>query len=173
MPPSEVRRAALLNVPLTPATIVSVLQRTRDVDTITRKIMYTVVLPKLGHPRQLSLVQREQVIKDGLGDREPGVRVAAGKLLAKWFETVQGDATGDESPDAWVGDDAGLMKAFIQFLALFDVVGSGEAIAVDAVTCIFVTRPEIPDAFIFPGEYSPLLFVVEELTMSQSCIGDS
>lgn len=114
--------------------------------------MYTAVLPRLGHPRQLTLVQREQVIKDGLGDREPGVRVAAGKLLAKWFDTVQGDdANSEDDPEAWVGDDGGMMKAFVRFLGLFDVVGSGEAIAVDAATCIFVTRPDIPDAFIFPG----------------------
>ncbi|EAU89293.2 condensin subunit Cnd3 [Coprinopsis cinerea okayama7 len=154
-PTAEVRRAALLNVPLTSATIDAVLLRTRDVDTITRKIMYTAVLPKLGHPRQLTLVQREQVIKDGLGDREPGVRVAAGKLLAKWFDIVQAESSAEEEqdPEAWVGDDGGLMKAFIKFMGLFDVIGSGEAIAVDAVTCIFVTRPDIPDAFVFPDLY--------------------
>ncbi|TFK26559.1 condensin subunit Cnd3 [Coprinopsis marcescibilis] len=153
-PTADVRRAALLNVPLTAATINAILQRTRDVDTITRKIMYTAVLPKLSHPRELTLVQREQVVKDGLGDREPGVRVAAGKLLAKWFETVHADPTiAEQDPDAWVGDDGGLTKACVAFLDIFDVIGAGETIAVDAITCIFVTRPDIPDAFVFPELY--------------------
>ncbi|KAJ2914546.1 hypothetical protein MD484_g5881, partial [Candolleomyces efflorescens] len=153
---AEVRRASLLNVPLTPATIGTVLKRTRDVDTTTRKIMYTAVLPKLGHPRQLSLVQREQVIKDGLGDREPGVRVAAGKLLTKWFDVILAEADAAQEDDAlgaWEGDDSGLMKGLIRFLSLFDVIGSGEAIAVDTLGSIFVTRPDIPEAFAFPESY--------------------
>ncbi|RXW17080.1 hypothetical protein EST38_g8776 [Candolleomyces aberdarensis] len=153
---AEVRRASLLNVPLTPATIGTVLKRTRDVDTTTRKIMYTAVLPKLGHPRQLSLVQREQVIKDGLGDREPGVRVAAGKLLTKWFDVILAEADAAQEDDAlgaWEGDDSGLMKGLIRFLSLFDVIGSGEVIAVDTLTSIFVTRPDIAEAFAFPESY--------------------
>ncbi|KAF6764231.1 nuclear condensing complex subunit [Ephemerocybe angulata] len=155
-PAAEVRRASLLNVPLTPATLDTILKRTRDVDTTTRKIMYTAVLPKLGHPRHLSLVQREQVIKDGLGDREPGVRVAAGKLLTKWFDVIlaeQDERTQDGSLAGWEGDDSGIMKGLIRFLALFDVIGSGEAIAVDTLISIFVTRPDIPEAFVFPEQY--------------------
>lgn len=151
-PLSEVRRASLLNVPLTPITLDPILKRTRDVDTTTRKIMYTAILPKLGHPRHLSLVQREQVIKDGLGDREPGVRVAAGKLLAKWFDVILSEQ-GEGEEAEWVGDDSGTMKGLVRFLALFDVIGSGEAIAVDTLISIFVTRPDIPEVFAFPGEF--------------------
>lgn len=121
--------------------------------------MYTAVLPKLGHPRHLSLVQREQVVKDGLGDREPGVRVAAGKLLAKWFDVILSEA--DKQPESedtsWEGDDSGTMKGLIRFLSLFDVIGSGEAIAVDTLISIFVTRPDIPEVFVFPGERNLLL----------------
>lgn len=119
--------------------------------------MYTAVLPKLGHPRQLSLVQREQVIKDGLGDREPGVRVAAGKLLTKWFDVILSESDAAQEDDAlagWEGDDSGLMKGLIRFLSLFDVIGSGEVIAVDTLISIFVTRPDIPEAFAFPGKFS-------------------
>jgi condensin complex subunit 3 len=112
--------------------------------------VYTAVLPKLGHPRHLSLVQREQVVKDGLGDREPGVRVAAGKLLTKWFDVILSEADGDNSL-GWEGDDSGIMKGLIHFLSLFDVIGSGEAIAVDTLISIFVTRPDIPEVFVFPG----------------------
>ena len=141
----------MLNVPLTPATVDVILKRTRDVDTTTRKIMYTAVLPKLGHPRQLSLVQREQVIKDGLGDREPGVRVAAGKLLTKWFDIISTEES--NTAKEWEGDDAGVMKGLIRFLSLFDVIGTGEAIAIDALVSIFITRPEVPEVFVFPSQY--------------------
>jgi condensin complex subunit 3 len=148
----EVRRTALLNVPLSSATLDAVLSRTRDVDPLTRKIVYTGVLQtRLSHPRQLTIAQREQVVKDGLGDREPGVRVAAGKLVASWFDIVLTET--DKAEEAtWEGDDGGVMKGLIRFLALFDVVGPGETVAVDAMTSIFVTRPDLPTVFTFPGE---------------------
>lgn len=78
------------------------------------------------------------------------MRVAAGKLVARWFDMVlEGN---DQREDfTWAGDETGFMNAFIGFLLLFDVVGPGEAVAVDAVLSIFVTRPDIPDVFIFPG----------------------
>jgi len=43
------------------------------------------------------------------------------------------------------------MKGLVRFLGMFDVVGPGEAVAVDAVLSIFTTRPEVPDVFVFPG----------------------
>jgi condensin complex subunit 3 len=156
---SEVRRAALLQVPLTPSTLSAVLSRTRDTDALTRKLVYSAVLQsKLGHPRQLTIAQREQIVKDGLGDREPGVRVAAGKMVASWFDMVLTET--DEAADVtWIGDDGGIMKGFVKFLSLFDVVGPGEAVAIDAMLSIFVTRPDISDVFIFPGWSVPLHYL--------------
>ncbi|KAF5379027.1 hypothetical protein D9615_006072 [Tricholomella constricta] len=152
-PAPEVRRAALVHVPLISTTIDTILSRTRDTDALTRKLVFFNVLhSKLEHPRQLTISQRELVIKDGLGDREPSVRVAAGKLAANWFDIVHAEPSEAEEY-TWVGDDGGVMKALLKFLAVFDVVGPGEAVAVDAVLSIFVTRPNIPDAFIFPDAY--------------------
>ncbi|KAF8962585.1 nuclear condensing complex subunit [Flammula alnicola] len=153
-PAAEVRRAALVHVPLSPATIDAVLSRTRDVDPVTRKLVYTGVLQaKLGHPRHLSIAQREQVVKDGLGDREPGVRVAAGKLVTSWFDAVLVEAQKANEESTWEGDDGGVMKGLIHFLGLFDVVGPGEAVAVDAVLSVFTTRPDVPDVFVFSDAY--------------------
>ena len=149
-PTSEVRRAALLNLPLLPTTLDTILTRTRDTDVVTRKLVYSHVLQtKLGHPRHLTIGQREQIIKDGLGDREPSVRLAAGKLVASWFDLVLPER--DAEGMAWVGDDAGVMKGFVKFLTLFDVVGPGEVVAVDAMLSIFVTRPNLTEVFVFPG----------------------
>lgn len=145
------RRAALVNIPLVPATLDVILGRARDVDPVTRKLVYNGVLQsKLGHPRQLSIAQREQIVKDGLGDREQGVRVAAGKLVASWFDTVMAEVLKAEESN-WDGDDGGVMKGLIHFLTLFDVVGPGEVVSVDAILSIFTTRPDIPDVFIFKG----------------------
>ncbi|CAA7257465.1 unnamed protein product [Cyclocybe aegerita] len=152
-PAGEVRRAALLNVPLIPSTIDGILSRTRDVDAITRKLIYSnVLLPKMKHPRQLTIAHREQIVKDGLGDREPTVRVAAGKLVTSWFDTILAEEE-HESTKGWEGDDGGVMKGLIRFLGLFDAVGPGEAVAVDAILSVFTTRPEVPDVFVFPDEY--------------------
>ncbi|KIM46792.1 hypothetical protein M413DRAFT_23143 [Hebeloma cylindrosporum] len=154
-PAAEVRRAALLNVPLTKATVDGILSRTRDVDPVTRKLVYAGVLQnKLAHPRHLTIAQRETVVKDGLGDREPAVRVAAGKLVASWFDAVVAEVQqGEEDTMTWEADDGGVMKGLVHFLGLFDVVGPGEAVAVDAVLSIFTTRPDMPDAFVFSEGY--------------------
>jgi condensin complex subunit 3 len=154
---SEVRRAALVNIPLVPASLDTILGRTRDVDPVTRKLVYLGVLQsKLGHPRQLSIAQRELIVKDGLGDREPGVRVAAGKLVASWFDMAMAEAPKTKS--TWNGDDGGVMKGLIHFLGLFDMAGLGEPIAVDAVLSILTIRPDIPDVFTFEGSSVPFVY---------------
>ena len=140
----------MVNVPLDNATLGFVLSRTRDTDPVTRKLVYSVLGSKLVHPRQLSIALREQLVKDGLGDREPAVRLAAGKLIASWFDKILGEAM-VSSEETWMGDDAGVMRAFLAFLGLFDVVGPGEVIAIDAMLSIFITRPELIDVFEFPG----------------------
>jgi condensin complex subunit 3 len=160
-----------LNVPVDNATLDVFLSRTRDTDPVTRKLVYSVLQSKLAHPRQLSIAQRELIIKDGLGDREPAVRLAAGKLVASWFDKVLSEATIPED-ETWTGDDGGIMRGFVAFLGLFDVVGPGESIAVDAILSIFVTRPELADAFIFQGKYRSIL-QVNALTWLQRPIGKS
>lgn len=150
---SEVRRAALVSVPVAPDSLDTILTRTRDTDTITRKLVYSNVLQsKLVHPRQLTIAQREDLIRAGLGDREPAVRAAVGKVIGGWFDLVLVDVKEPPDGQAWVGDDGGVMKAFIQFLGLFDVVGPGEGIAVDAVLSILTTRAGTCEVFVFPGE---------------------
>ncbi|KAK7023043.1 nuclear condensing complex subunit [Favolaschia claudopus] len=150
-PAPEVRRAALLHVPLTAVTLPSVLTRTRDVDAVTRKLVYASVLtPRLEHPRHLSVAQREQLVQTGLGDREPAVRLAASKMVAAWFELVLADPV-EELP--WTGDDGGIMAGLIAFLTLFDVVGPGEAVAVDALLSLAGSRADVFDVFVFSEDY--------------------
>ncbi|TCD66080.1 hypothetical protein EIP91_001838 [Steccherinum ochraceum] len=166
-PASEVRRIALLNTPLLPDTLPTLLTRTRDVDIAVRALLYAhVLLPmnpdasastsrasrnamanpnRLSSPKQLTIEQRERVVKDGLGDREGKVRAGAGKMLAGWFDWAA------ES----LGDGEGkTLLALIAFLKLFDVVGDGgDLMAVDALKSLFVTRPEVLDAIVFEDTY--------------------
>ncbi|KAF8647428.1 hypothetical protein AX16_006718 [Volvariella volvacea WC 439] len=96
---AEVRRATLLNIPVSQGTMNAILDRSRDTDTMIRKLVYHAVLQshtKQGgsevmgptHPRALSIEQRELIVKNGLGDREPSVRLAAGSLLGNWVDVV-------------------------------------------------------------------------------------
>ena len=150
---SEVRRASLLNIPVTLETLPVILTRTRDLDTITRKLVFsTVLLTKLDHPKRLTIAQREEVIKAGLGDREPAVRAAAGKLVTSWYDLAHAESQ-DFSEPPFGGDDGGVMRAFDKLLGLFDVVGPGEEVAADAMLAVFTTRPTLPDGFVFAGGY--------------------
>ncbi|KAG7448853.1 ARM repeat-containing protein [Guyanagaster necrorhizus] len=150
-PSAEVRRAALVNLPIAPQCMKTILTRTRDTDPVTRKLVYSTALPKLGDPRKLTIAQREDVVRTGLGDREPAVRVAVSKMLANWFDLTKNQDMSID--DTWEGDDSGVMKGFIQFICLFDVVGPGVTIAVDAVLSQFNLRPALLDAFIFTDQF--------------------
>lgn len=89
----EVRRAALYNLPRTPDTLPHILARTRDMDATLRRIVYIGPLStqSLPDPRVLSIAQREEVVKNGLGDREPAVRRAAAFMLGEWLTAAGGD----------------------------------------------------------------------------------
>lgn len=131
---SEVRRAALYNLPRTQETLPMILARTRDVDPILRRTVYqgSLSAASLPNARFLSIEQREQVVRHGLGDREPAVRKAAAAMLGGWLD--QEDVAGD----------------LVKFLGFFDVVSS--EVAEEALLSIFVTRPETLDVE-FPEEW--------------------
>lgn len=87
------RRAALYNLPRTAATLPHILSRTRDIDPILRRTVFHGSLSATALPdaRLLSIAQREQVVRNGLGDREGSVRKAAAAMLAVWVDQTDGD----------------------------------------------------------------------------------
>ncbi|KII87912.1 hypothetical protein PLICRDRAFT_112070 [Plicaturopsis crispa FD-325 SS-3] len=140
-PAPDVRRSALLHAPLTPSTLPILLTRTRDTDALTRKLVYTgILLSRIEHPRHLTIAQRELVVQDGLRDREVAVRVAAGKVLGAWFDIARSES-----------DDT--VTALAAFLRLFDVLGAGECIAVDALNSVFLTRAEVLNDVVFTDAF--------------------
>ncbi|KIM86130.1 hypothetical protein PILCRDRAFT_816668 [Piloderma croceum F 1598] len=143
-PAVEVRRAALVNIPSSPQTLPTILSRGRDVDPVMRKLLYSsVLLTKLEDPKHLTIAQRERVVKDGLGDRESSVRVAAGKVVEAWFEGIVSEGSGDGTV---TGDIVG-------FLQLFDIVESGAGAAADALQSLFVTRRGVLDEIAFNDSF--------------------
>lgn len=143
-PNSEVRRAALYNLPRTAATLPYILSRTRDVDPILRRTVYHGSLASLPDPRVLTIAQREEVVRNGLGDREASVRKAAAGMLGGWVDLDDGDLLKARSSYE--------IQLTGQFLTAFNVTTS--AVVEDALVSVFVTRPEIFDAVEFDGAYS-------------------
>ncbi|KAL5480828.1 YCG1_1 [Sanghuangporus weigelae] len=128
---AEVRRAALIHIPFTPATLPALLTRMRDIDALTRKLVFTAVLPRLADPRQLTIAQREQIVSQGLGDRTEAVRVSAAKLLGSWADACEGDLAA--------------------FVTLFDV--HTPDIARDALKSVFLTRAEVANEMEFDDAF--------------------
>ncbi|RPB12529.1 hypothetical protein P167DRAFT_565197 [Morchella conica CCBAS932] len=91
-PSADVRRTVLYNVSPTPHTLPYLLARTRDIDSATRRSVFTRLLPTLGDFRHLSIGMREKLLRWGLNDRDESVRVAARKMFNyRWVEDVGGD----------------------------------------------------------------------------------
>jgi condensin complex subunit 3 len=161
---SDVRRAALLHIPVLVTTLPAILLRTRDTDATIRKLVYSAVLEPnvmqsddsikamgVTHPRALSIAQRELIVRNGLGDREGGVKAAAGAVVGSWV-----DAVGQRD-----GDDEGELKLEMQvvrFLTLFDLAEN--KIAEDALLSVFESRPDVFDHLEFDGNVVSLIVCV-------------
>jgi condensin complex subunit 3 len=76
-----------------PVTLPIILARSRDVDPILRRTVYHGSLSAASLPdaRILTIAQREEVVRNGLGDREPNVRKAAAVMLGGWLDQAGGD----------------------------------------------------------------------------------
>lgn len=149
-PSSEVRQLALVNIPVTPATLPAILTRTRDEDAVVRSLLYGSVLSRphtnrdrhVLRPSQLSIAQRERLVRDGLGDRKDPVRAAAASMLVGWFDLVSDS-----------NNEPIFLQSSVRFLKLFDVVApEGELIATDALRTVFLSKTQVLRKFTFPGE---------------------
>ncbi|KAI0699152.1 nuclear condensing complex subunit [Cerioporus squamosus] len=168
-PSPDVRRAILQNLPLSPATLPPILERSRDVDGGIRKMVYSNVLEKFclppdegstgtigfTHPKALSIAQREMIVRNGLGDREGPVRAAAAQLLGHWVDVVRNDGSKKEDKDAKsnvkkeVSEET--IEDLVAFLRLFDL--SEGKVAEDALSSVFDTRLDIYEHLEIPEEY--------------------
>ena len=143
-PSADVRKALLLNLPLTPGTLPYLLERARDLDPATRRALYSRLLPALGDFRHLSLSMREKLLRWGLRDRDENVRKATGRLFREnWIQDCAGP-----KPEPVDGKPADPLPAntdaLLELLERIDVINSGveEGIAPVAMKEFWEGRPD-------------------------------
>jgi len=141
--PSEVRKAVALNIPPTDLTIGALVSRTRDVDDAVRRVIYHHCLPQIPLPRYFSIAQREQILRNGLGDRDETVKASTAKLIGQWVDLFGGE--------------------LLEFLDTFELV-SGTEVAEDALKALFKHRPDVLDSIKFEGAQVRAGAVVRFLT---------
>lgn len=159
----------LKNLPCSRETLDAVLERSRDVDTHIRKMVYTEVLEKYcipvdptldkggyTNPRALKIAQRELIVKNGLGDREEAVKTSAARLLGKWLEVLHEEgAKKEQNEDENMKKEANeeTIEQLVEFVTLFDLMEStNETTAAEmALGSVFDTRMDIFEHLEFPG----------------------
>ncbi|KAJ2781905.1 chromosome condensation complex Condensin, subunit G [Coemansia javaensis] len=129
-PSAEVRRAVLLNVAKTPATLPLVLERARDVDATNRKCLFLKVMPHIDY-HLLSIEDRERLLAAGINDRDPNVKRACVQMIG-------------ESWLAFAGQN------LLELTSSLDVVDS--PVATKAMQALFSAYPEIPENLSFDRE---------------------
>jgi condensin complex subunit 3 len=153
---ADVRRALLLNLPITPTTLPYLLERARDRDAPTRRTLYSRLLPKLGDFRHLSLSMREKLLRWGLRDRDEKVRKAAARLFAeRWIEDCAGTkAAGEGEVDKTKLHEASI-PALLELLERIDIINSGgeSGIGLDAMKEFWTARPDYVDAVAFDDDF--------------------
>ena len=147
-PSAEVRRSLLVNLPILPNTLPYLLERARDADALTRRAVYSRLLPALGDFRHLSLSMREKLLRWGLRDRDETVQKAAARLFReRWIEDCAGTAMATEdgkpaepSPPSFEG--------LLELLERIDVVNSGveNGVALEAMNGFWDGRPDYREA---------------------------
>ncbi|KAL8726494.1 MAG: hypothetical protein Q9166_006689 [cf. Caloplaca sp. 2 TL-2023] len=154
-PGADVRRSLLLNLPLAPKTLPFLLERARDVDSATRRALYSRLLPALGDFRHLSLSMREKLLRWGLRDRDENVRQATGKLFReRWIEDCVRSAEVAEDGTAQQAAPPNL-DGLLELLERIDVVNSaaGNGIATEAMKEFWSGRPDYRDAISFDHSF--------------------
>jgi condensin complex subunit 3 len=117
-----------------------------------RRLVYSTILEKncttadgyaMGplHPPVLTIAQRELIIRNGLGGREPAVRAAAGSLLGVWVDVARGATKPEEG--------GGVMDDLLALLGLSDP--NENTAAEDASLSIFAIRIDIFDQLELKG----------------------
>jgi condensin complex subunit 3 len=156
-PSAEVRRVVLLNLPMNPSTLRYILERARDMDATTRRLLYVKILPKLGDFRHMSLVEREKLIRWGLRDRDDVVRKAAARLFReRWLENCASAYDTRPEEEKKPGEVAPpSIGALEELLERIDVLRSGEedGMAHEAMREFWDGRPDYREAIDFDHEF--------------------
>lgn len=154
-PSADVRRSLLVNLPILPNTLPFLLERARDQDAMTRRAVYSRLLPALGDFRHLSLSMREKLLRWGLRDRDDTVRKAAGKLFReRWIEDCAGapPLNEDGQPAEF---PAPSLDGLLELLERIDIVNSGveSGVALEAMKGFWEGRPDYRESLTFDDNF--------------------
>ncbi|KAF9691454.1 hypothetical protein EKO04_010694 [Ascochyta lentis] len=156
-PDAQVRRAILSNLPYFPTTLRDQLERARDMDPATRRIVYTKILPTLGDFRHLSLVEREKMIRWGLKDRDDIVHKATARLFReRWIEDCASKRDTRPEEERLPGTVAPpSLEALCELLERIDVVHAGDddGMAHDAMKEFWAGRPDYREDLEFDADF--------------------
>ena len=152
-PSAEVRRSLLVNLPILPNTLPFLLERARDQDPLTRRAVYSRLLPALGDFRHLSLSMREKLLRWGLRDRDENVRKAAGRLFRdRWIEDCVGP-TQSETDSA--EQKIPVFEGLLELLERIDVINSGveNGVALEAMKGFWEGRQDYREALLMDENF--------------------
>ncbi|KAJ9134466.1 Condensin subunit-like protein [Pleurostoma richardsiae] len=167
-PSADVRRSLLVNLPILPNTLPFLLERARDQDALTRRAVYSRLLPALGDFRHLSLSMREKLLRWGLRDRDENVRKAAGRLFReRWIEDCAGTPAQVEGQPAEPAPPS--FDGLLELLERIDVVNSGveNGVALEAMKGFWEGRPDYREAVTFDDNFWETL-TAESVFMARS-----
>lgn len=156
-PDAQVRRTILANIPFFRDTIQMQLERARDIDPATRRMVYARILPILGDFRHLSLVQREKMIRWGLKDRDDAVRKATAQLFSeRWIEDCASRRDTRPEEEKVPGSTAPpSLEALCELLERLDIVRAGQedGMAHEAMRQFWARRPDYLEAIEFSNQF--------------------
>ncbi|KAF9269428.1 hypothetical protein L218DRAFT_1029797 [Marasmius fiardii PR-910] len=157
---AEVRRAILMNIPITKVSLCAILERTKDTDTSIRKLVYSHVLTRdaaggVTHPQKFSIAQREMICRNGLGDRDESVRAAATDLLTLWLDVLSDVKSEEQSNE---------VDRLVELLKIFDLAEA--KVANDALSNIFTQHPGTFQGIKIDGSFWDAL-TTEKLFLAQ------
>jgi condensin complex subunit 3 len=95
-------------------------------------VIYSHCLPQIPLPRHFSIAQREQILRNGLGDRDETVKASVAKLIGQWVDLFGGN--------------------LLEYLDTFELV-SGTEVAEDGLKALFKHRPDVLDSIKFEGAH--------------------
>lgn len=166
---ADVRRNLLMNLPMTKEVLPYLLERARDSDAATRRVLYAKLLPSLGDFRLLGLTHREKLLRWGLRDRDESVRKATARLFSEhWIENcaalpceqaaAQAEGAGETQPDAHAMAKQAAppsLDALLELLERIDVVNSGveDGIAHIAMAEFWAARSDYVEYVSFPDTF--------------------
>ena len=153
-PSADVRRSLLVNLPILPNTLPYLLERARDQDALTRRAVYSRLLPALGDFRHLSLSMREKLLRWGIRDRDENVRKAAARLFReRWIE----DCAGMPPPEDGAQTEAAppTLEGLLELLERIDIVNSGveSGVALEAMRGFWEGRPDYRETMMFDDQF--------------------